>query len=405
MSSARRQSTAAVAAFACAALCIRAPLVHAIGAPPGTRPSTPDKPEDRNPSSRDATAGAEGISFEVYDALVRDLLLRINLIEQDAGNLSRELQAPLFELGKLYASADQCQNAIPIIQRAILLSQRLDGLMNTPQLPLYEPMLECFVARDMLRELTRALEQTLLINESAYGKDDVRLLPALAYAAEWYEQAGLYDDARQLYNRSMKIARKTGGDQDERIVDPLRGLSQTFRLEAQYESERSIALNAAGERALERAAAIVRAHPDGDPQRRIATLLELGDWYQMSGAIRDAAKTYKEVWAAATAGGGPTGDLLTTPEPILYRAQIGTALRRPPADREKLQHYWVDFAFTVTRRGEVTDVVVTGATAPKDLQISLAENLRKTHYRPRFADGEAVDTRDVTLRQGVWVGR
>jgi tetratricopeptide (TPR) repeat protein len=380
---------AACTALLCAALCI--------GATPSAQSATPQP--------ADATLGADGTSVEAYDALVRDLLLRIELIEQDAGNLSRELQAPLFELGKLYVSGDQCQNAIPIIQRAILLSQRLDGLMNVPQLALYEPLLECFVARDMLRELTRALDQTLLVSESAYGKDDVRMMPALAHAAEWYEQAGLYDDARQLYSRSMKIARKAGGDQDERLVDPLRGLSQTFRLEAQYESERRVALNAAGERALERAAAIMRAHPDGDLKRRIATLLELGDWYQMSSAVRDAAKTYKELWAVITAGSASAEDLLGTPEPILYRAQIGTALRRPPPDREKLRHYWVDFSFTVTRRGEVTDVVVTDGTAPKDLQIRLAENLKTTHYRPRFADGEPADTPDVKLRQGVWVGQ
>jgi hypothetical protein len=111
------------------------------------------------------------------------------------------------------------------------------------------------------------------------------------------------------------------------------------------------------------------------------------------------------LWAVITAGSASAEDLLGTPEPILYRAQIGTALRRPPPDREKLRHYWVDFSFTVTRRGEVTDVVVTDGTAPKDLQIRLAENLKTTHYRPRFADGEPADTPDVKLRQGVWVGQ
>jgi tetratricopeptide (TPR) repeat protein len=204
-----------LAALLCAGFCLRTPPASA--------------------ATGDATSGAEDISVDAYDALTRDLLLRIDLIEQDEGNLSRALLSPLFELGKLYVSGDQCQNAIPIIQRAILLSQRLDGLMNEQQLPLYEPMLECFVARDMLRELQRALDHMLLVNESAYGKDDVRMMPALAHAAEWYEEAGLYDDARQQYNRSMKIARKAGGDKDERMVDPLRGLSQTFRLEAQYE--------------------------------------------------------------------------------------------------------------------------------------------------------------------------
>ncbi|HEU4626214.1 MAG TPA: tetratricopeptide repeat protein [Steroidobacteraceae bacterium] len=380
----RRQFIATLAVLSCATFGAEAPVATA--------------------ATATGSFGAEGNSIDAYDALARDLLLRIDLIEHDEGNLSRALLAPLFELGKLYGSNDQCQNAIPIIQRAILLSQRLDGVMNAEQLPLYEPLLDCLVERDMLGELQRALDQTLLINERAYGKDDVRMMPALAHAAEWYEEAGLYEEARRLYSRSLKIARKAGGKMSERMVDPLRGLSQTFRLEAQYESERSSALNAAGERALERAAAIVRATPDADPKRRIDTLLELADWYQMSGALRDAAKAYKEVWdIAAATSGTSAAELLGAPEPILYRAQIGTALRRPPPNREKLQHYWVDFQFTVTKRGEVTNVVVTDATAPKDLQLSLAESLKKTHYRPRFAVGQPVDTHGVTLRQGVWV--
>jgi tetratricopeptide (TPR) repeat protein len=330
----------------------------------------------------------------------------------DKGHVARELQTPLFELGKLYVQEDQCQNAIPILQRAILLSQRLDGVMTPKQLPLYEPMLECFVARDMIIDLERALDQTILVGESSYGKDDIRMQSPLAHAARWYEEAGLYDNARQQYLRSIRIAEKIGGKKDPRTVNPMRGMAQTYRLEAQYaESLRSGALNAAGERSLERAANIVRMNPDTDPNLRIETLMELADWYQMAGAIRDAARIYKEVWAIASASAGDTSagntarTLFDEPEPILYRARIGTALRRPPPDREKLQHYWVDFEFTVTRFGEVKDVITKDSTAPKDLQISLAENLKSTHYRPRFVNGEPIETKGNHIRQGVWVGK
>src|SRR6185312_6606938 len=127
-------------------------------------------------ASESADSGLDAAPSETaYDVLARDLLLRIELIEMDKGHVARELQTPLFELGKLYVQEDQCQNAIPILQRAILLSQRLDGVMNAKQLPLYEPLLDCFVARDMLIDLERALDQTLLVGESSYGKDDIRM--------------------------------------------------------------------------------------------------------------------------------------------------------------------------------------------------------------------------------------
>jgi hypothetical protein len=122
------------------------------------------------------------LAANAYDADVRDLLLKIEAIEKEHGHVTRELEAPLLELGKLYVSAEQCQNAIPMLRQAILLSRRLDGVMTSRQLPMYAPLLECFVSRDMLRDLERAQEQMLLVHESGYGKDDVRMLPALRHA-------------------------------------------------------------------------------------------------------------------------------------------------------------------------------------------------------------------------------
>ena len=344
------------------------------------------------------------LASDAYDAVVRDLLLKVDTIEKDQGHVTRTLEAPLFELGKLYLATDHCQDAIPLLRQAIALTQRLDGVMNTRQLAMYEPLLECIVAKDMVIDLQRALDQMLLIRENAYGTSDLRMLPALAHAGEWYERAGEYDNAREMYQRSVDIARKAGGDRDVRLVGPLRALARTFRLQVQYEPEplRGRALDAAGERMLERAARIVRENPEVSAPLRIDTLLEIGDWYQMSGAVRDALKIYKEVWAAAVATGMPGESVLGEPTPLLYRAAVGVALRAAPPDRQKMKHYWIDFEFRVTRFGQVEDVLAKGSAAPSSLQQGVAENLKRTHYRPRFAEGEAVDTEGVKVRQGVW---
>ncbi len=97
-----------------------------------------DSPDDASEIAARAVASAVAAAFgernndlaaDAYDAVVRDLLLRIEAIETEHGRVERELEAPLFELGKLYALANQCQNAIPMLRQAILLSQRLDGVM------------------------------------------------------------------------------------------------------------------------------------------------------------------------------------------------------------------------------------------------------------------------------------
>jgi tetratricopeptide (TPR) repeat protein len=371
-------------------------------APPGAEPSW-DASEIAARAVASAKAADEAdqnsdLAQEAYDAVVRDLLARIDAIEKEHGKVARELESPLFELGKLYLSAGQCDNAISIVRQAILLTQRLDGVMNTRQLRMHEPLLRCLVERDYVRDLGRALDHVTLVSEAAFGKDTERMLKALANIGEWYEEAGQYESARETYNRAVRIARGIGGEQDVLMIEPLRALARTYRLEMQYEHEglRVRALDAQGQRLLERAAKIIRANSDINPNLRVDTLLELGDWYQMSGAVRDAVATYKEVWATRP------GEL-AEPVPILYRAAVGTTLRRAPEDRAKLKHYWIDFEFRVTRLGQVEDVVATTTSAPRDLQQGIAENIKRIHYRPRFVDGEAVDTDGVKVRQGVWV--
>jgi tetratricopeptide (TPR) repeat protein len=396
--------------------CITAGAAVAVAADKDPAPAAPETEWDASEIAARAVASAaaaarEGeensdLAREAYDAVVRDLLSRIEATEKENGHVTRELEAPLYELGKLYVSAGQCQNAISILRRAILLTQRLDGVMNTRQLRMHEPMLRCLVERDYVRDLGRALDQMVLVSEAAYGKNDARLLAALGHVGEWYEEAGQYESARDTYNQATRIARTIGGgEQNILLVKPLRALARTYQLEMQYEQEalRGRALDAQGQRLLERAARIVRAQTDADSNLRIDTLLELADWYQMSGAVRDAVKAYKEVWAAAVAAGRSGSGILGKPVPVLYRAAVGVALRRPPEEQAKLKHYWIDFEFRVTRFGQVEDVMATASTAPRDLQLGIAENLKRTHYRPRFVDGEAVDTEGVKVRQGVWV--
>jgi tetratricopeptide (TPR) repeat protein len=380
---------------------------------PQQPPSPPpvDEPPDTSEIAARAVSSAlvaqEGeepdeLALLAYDAVARDLAQRIDAIEKEHGKVARQLEGPLAELAKLYVSSDQCQNAIPILKQAIALSRQLDGVMSPRQLPLYEPLLECYIAREALGDLHRAQEQMLQINENAFGREDPRMLPALAHAGDWFEEAGDYQGARDAHSRALRIARKASGEQGLDLVAPLRALARTYRLEMQYEPEawRGRSLDAQGQRLLERAAKIVRAGTPWDSKLRIETLVDLGDWYQMAGAVRDAARIYQEVVARSGAAA-----LLREPMPIVYRAAVGIALRRPPPDRAGLKHYWIDFEYTVNRFGEVEDLVVEGATASKELQLAIAENLRRTRYRPRFEDGRAVDTPGVKVRQGVWAER
>lgn len=347
---------------------------------------------------------ADDLESEAYDAVVRDLLLRIDTIQKESGNVSRQLETPLLELGKLYLSANQCRKAIPLLKQTTSLIRQLDGVMSTRQIPIYDLLAQCYITEDLPGDLQQAQEQVLIIQSNSLGADDVRMIPPLVHAGECYEQAGLYDNAQEQYTRAIRLAQKAGGDESVHMIAPLRAMARTYRLRMQFDPSSAQPL-AQGERLLQRASRIARDGSDVGWQVRVATLLDLGDWLQFSGPAREAMKLYREAWEAAVAGGGPerAAKLFDEPRPILYRAAEGVPLRRSPPDAEKLKHYWIDYEFTVTRNGDARDVIVRESTAPRDIQTRIAENLKRTRFRPSLVDGQARDVSGMRIRQGVWV--
>jgi outer membrane biosynthesis protein TonB len=52
----------------------------------------------------------------------------------------------------------------------------------------------------------------------------------------------------------------------------------------------------------------------------------------------------------------------------------------------------VDLDYTVTRDGRVEDITVSESNAPRGIEMNVVRDLRVTRFRPRFLDGEPVDT-------------
>jgi hypothetical protein len=397
------------------------------------------------------------------------LLRRIQAVQAEHSHMAAELLPPLIELGELWANG-QCDRAIDMLDLALDVSRSNFGLFNKGQLGIYEPLLKCYYTLDRPADLRRAQHYVLLIHETAVGRNDPRLLPALDEAAHRYENIGLYLSARRLHRRAIDILRGAAGARgrrlphDLRLLAPLRGMARAFRLEytfglappdlaelptefsdlrsrANFRADWGVWLDPLGQRSLEQAVNILRSHPDADRNERLDTLLELADWYQLADKGRDALRAYRDYWneyaAAATAAttavdnepitsgnvkandtqdagnvsaatataidAAPDADLLSEPVPLMARPETGRNLRRAPVDPDQFTKYTVELAFTVTRAGQVTDIKVVESNAPKHIEAEAAQDLQSTRYRPRFVNGEPVDTPGVHHRQNVFV--
>jgi hypothetical protein len=69
------------------------------------------------------------------------------------------------------------------------------------------------------------------------------------------------------------------------------------------------------------------------------------------------------------------------------------------SDTEDLAQYFVDVNFTVTSEGSVRNVSLLDSNAPRRLQKYVTNTLRQSRYRPTFREGEAVETKNIKLRQ------
>lgn len=363
------------------------------------------------------------------------LLRTIQSLQARHPFLAPELLPPLIELGQLYG-AGQCDRALDILELALEVSRRHEGLFNTAQLDIYDPLIRCYLTLERPADLERALRYVLLIHQAQYGAEDPRLLPVLDTVARTYEDAGLYLSARRLHRRALDLARRSAGEHHVSLVNPLRGIARAFRLEYAYGLElpdlvdlsdeatdlRSAAtfdaatgtrLDLLGQRSLERAVAILRGYSASDSANRTAyldTLLELGDWHQLANHRREALRIYRELWSELTDHVSDTGAMsaasdknpLSAPASLLVRPRNSVHLRRPPPDLDGYRKYTIDFDYAVTRDGRVEDVTVVESNAPKATKDKAAYDLERTRFRPRFVDGEPVDTPGLYHRRNIY---
>lgn len=354
------------------------------------------------------------------------LLRSAQQIERQHGDVTTALIQPLRDLGLLYLEWDRCSDAVPMLDRAIQLLRADEGLFTASQLELFDPLEKCHLALDRQSDFRRVQEYRVLIAERQYGPDNPAMLPMLSSTARWYEEARYYISAREIQAKALDIIRASGSDNDVRMVEPLRGIARAYRLEymqgiepidaafkqgSRFESLSSttgpvrIFFDRLGETSLKDAVKTLEAHSTSDCSSGtggvlIDTLLELADWYRMTDHPRTAMAVNRRAWAASQTCLDGHETLFDQPQGIPYQLSIGLPWRPPGAD----EHYWVDIDYTVTRSGRISHVKVEQSNAPSFVQWKLVKTVRSTLLRPRFVNGEPVDTKHVRSRQIVWVG-
>ena len=360
-------------------------------------------------------------------------LRAVSIIEQTDGGFSTKLLPPLRGLGLTYLNADQSQAAMEQLRRGVDLVRKVDGLFDDAQLDLLDPLVRAYQQLGQMADAEREAIYSFRVSENKYSRNSTDVVPALEKLARWYSAVGRNTTARQYFSRAVGILQKNLGTADQRMISPLRGIAQTYRLEYIFGPELSSSeqqsapgttatlggslgtpqaapeynpagakLDASGEAALRGALSIAEsARPNIDTSLHAQLLIELGDWLLIDADKDGAMQNYKRAWPLLKDLPAPDDAALAAPYPIMYRPP-SAAYRSTRAKPENIVEGFVDVEFTVQADGRITDEHTVGKSASDSQERTALSAIKKARYRPRFDQGEAVATQGVRLHQPVF---
>ncbi|HVY82293.1 MAG TPA: tetratricopeptide repeat protein [Steroidobacteraceae bacterium] len=353
-----------------------------------------------------------------YAAAEKDYQRSVEILEQTGGNADRQLLRPLHGLGAAHFAKKEYVDASVALKRAVDLSRNLDGLFNVDQLQMLEPLIASYVALDLTADAEKEQQYALRVAESAYGKNDARMLKPLDRYGRWLEQIGRYTTARLLYARALTIAEATGGRGSPLGVDALQGIARTYRLEFVNGAEETPTapdpfgandtpimsegqrLNPDGERALRLALSALDKVQPVDHKKRGEVLVELGDWYFSAGAMAKGLEVYREAWKDLAAAHDTS--VLEQPRMLAYRPPPSSA-KRSHLNPDESEERYTEVKYTVTKEGRTDNVTIVSGDAAESTQKAVVSAMKKARYAPRFENGEPVDTPDVVWREKLLV--
>jgi TonB family protein len=370
-----------------------------------------------------------------YDSAEKAFSESLQTVEQHAGVATPKLLDPLRGLGYTLAASGRHKEAVPPLERALLIDRRSYGLYDIGQQNVLRQLAESLYKVGRVGDAERHVTYLVQLGERVYGRRDPRQVPILCFAAAWHADIGDFVVARAIYRHAVLLVDQKLGPNDPAAVEPLRALAGTYTQELYYSTlglriqsrERMPTdadgtsndskqinpryLNTEGEKTLDRAVKILEAQPPSAHDTLVMTLIQSGDWYQTKHQPEKALPYYRRAAAlnatlvgatAAASSAGSTGATepapLSFPVRVYYPAPSGaTRNSRLPADQ--VDERFVEVQFNVTSGGEVTDAKVAGASGtPREVADALTA-IRAARFRPKFVNGEPVETTGMTNRE------
>ncbi|WP_288132669.1 hypothetical protein [Microbulbifer sp.] len=357
---------------------------------------------------------------------------QIEEMEAEYGAYGAGIDEQLMGLGSALQRSGAHEEAISEFRRAMLINRVNEGLYSLNQVPMIERMIESQIALNHWEDANDNQEYLFWLHAKNYGEKDPRMLPIINQLSHWHLQAYIDEkgatlfehliDATNLYALAVDIISHNFGANDLRLVEALRGLKASSYYLATYKGEpaEAVVVNtsfgggnmgnerraqldqyrmksfSSGKTAITRIMDVYQKNPKSPPAASAKAKVELGDWYMMFNKWHSARETYGQAYQALWDNGATNQEI----DAIFGRPAALPTLPLLDEDREALANSYVTVSYDVTAFGKARNIKILNAQPSNKVSIrSRVRNvLKRAKFRPRFENGEPVDTTGIVQR-------
>lgn len=334
----------------------------------------------------------------------------IQVMESSQGPFYTGLVKPLMAKGLIRESIENYSGSEDVLRRAQHIIHRNDGVYSPRQVPMVDQLTVIKIKKGEMLAADRQQKFNLKIHEQIHGHHSEEMISVLQDIGAYFARRGdmiplqsrqefgdyrneLFRESVSLYERAIDILENKYGQDDIRLVEPLRGLAEARILQ--------ITGRRYAEDALERVVAIVQNSSGMDLPDYVRALVDLADTYVITSDSR-AEETYLKAWnlvADKPEYAELRNELFGTPKRLHPSSPGVIVLDRRPYDAEEDEDLYVDAEYTVRANGRVADVNVIDGNVPNKEKRSVRHLLNQTRFRPRIVAGELTQTSGLMLHQ------
>jgi len=294
------------------------------------RVSGPDGKRLLEFNSESRPQGREEVSLVAETAGAFQLIVRPNLNGAPAGSYEiriEELRVATdtdralhdarkqFEMALKLVGAGKYDDALPIVERALEIRERLLGTEHRDVAAAIDSLAIIYSGRGEFVKAEPLFKRALDIREKALGKDHPATGSSLNNLGELYYQQGKYVEAEPLHKRALDIRKKALGKDHPATAESLSNLASLYKRQGKYGEAESL---------YNQSLDILEKTLGNDHAYTATNLNNLGELYYSQGKYVEAEALYKralDIWEKTLGKDHPATGSSINGLALLYRTQ------------------------------------------------------------------------------------